>query len=505
MELRQGRSARQARLLCGALVASSMTILASQALAQQSAGLPKGAILPGQGGDLPASTQPAKVQKAQATSPAAKPAPRSNSSRPVARAPRVAADPAPTEDPALRSIAVNPGRTIPEALTAAGIAKGEIDGLMKAAGEHLKKNEIEITNSVRLRMAPSGIDNVQLFSPVGLTLDLQRKPEGGFALKSAPGSNGAAESERRFVAPTEGAIAVRGPSRNIVPASINVSRFSFERMRSNLASSGIGEATVRDAAMALSAVAPAGLDINRATFQITYGKTDDGVAKILGATVESPAGKARVYWYAPHNMPEGFFDGEGRRVGGAGFGEPIPGSRVSSAFGYRGIYLGRGRGGGSGFHNGLDIEGKPGTPIYAAADGVVNYQGWYYNYGRTVKITHSNSLETLYAHMSSFAGGVGPGSTVRKGDLVGYVGSTGRSTGPHLHFSVIANGEFVDPTGYLAQGQDRLLGHDMVSFRHIQQQVDQASRNRGGWFSGGNDAPSRPMRSEDAWKNLNRL
>lgn len=114
--------------------------------------------------------------------------------------------------------------------------------------------------------------------------------------------------------------------------------------------------------------------------------------------------------------------------------------------------------------------------IYAAADGVLNHQGWYFNYGRTVKISHADNFETLYAHMSRFAEGMGPGSRVRRGDLIGYIGSTGRSTGPHLHFSVIVNGQFVDPAPYLMEKglNSTLVGESLVSFRQWQQQVRKA-------------------------------
>ena len=137
---------------------------------------------------------------------------------------------------------------------------------------------------------------------------------------------------------------------------------------------------------------------------------------------------------------------------------------------------------GGGFHNGIDFEGKTGEPIYAAADGVINHQGWYFNYGRTVKISHADNFETLYAHMSRFDDSVGPGSHVRKGDLIGYVGSTGRSTGPHLHFSTIVNGVFVDPAPYISEGSMNsvLNAGALVAFRQWQQEVrDAAQGNKG--------------------------
>lgn len=527
MELFEGPIARKGRHLSGALVASFVTIFAGTASAQQSAALPNGAAVPMTKPPAAApATKPAPRPQAARPSPqpqAAKPpqaaprapqaSPRVAQAKPVARpVARPQVRPAePAEDPSVRALPVNPGSSVPLALASGGVAAAEVDAVMKAAGEHLQKAELDRANSLRLRMGSGGeIAGLQIFSATSLMLDLQRRGDGGYDLKAAPGATQGAESEKRFVAPTEGAAVVRGPSRNIVPASIGVGRFSLDRVRSNLAGSGIGEASARDAASALSAVAPAGVDVTRATFQITYGKTEDGATKILGASLDAPSGRAQVYWFAPDSMPEGFFDSQGRRVGGAGFSDPIPGAGVSSGFGMRGIAMGRRYVGG--FHNGLDIEGKYGTPIYAAADGIVNYQGWYYNYGRTVKITHGSSLETLYAHMSRFADGVAPGSSVRKGDLIGYVGSTGRSTGPHLHFSVIANGEFVDPSGYLAGGSDRLAPHEMVTFRRQAQQVDQAVKARSGgfgWFGGGDVAPGRPQvpggNPNDPWKDLNRL
>jgi hypothetical protein len=115
--------------------------------------------------------------------------------------------------------------------------------------------------------------------------------------------------------------------------------------------------------------------------------------------------------------------------------------------------------------------------IFAAADGLINHQGWYFNYGRTVKISHADNFETLYAHMSRFAEGMGPGSRVRKGDLIGYIGSTGRSTGAHLHFSVIVNGQFVDPAPYISEkgANSALGGETLVAYRMWQLEIRKAA------------------------------
>lgn len=129
-------------------------------------------------------------------------------------------------------------------------------------------------------------------------------------------------------------------------------------------------------------------------------------------------------------------------VGNGGWAWPTAGG-VASGFGPRlhpilGYYR---------MHSGLDIGGAQGQAIWAATDGVVSLAGWNGGYGNTVILGHGSGTTTLYAHMSAFA--VSPGEYVNAGQVIGYVGSTGLSTGPHLHFEVRINGAPVDPRPYL--------------------------------------------------------
>ena len=211
----------------------------------------------------------------------------------------------------------------------------------------------------------------------------------------------------------------------------------------SLASTGASSASAEGAHRGLRRLRTA-----TAKVEISKGRTVDGAPRLLYASIGDGRTKQSFWWFTPPDQPEGWFDENGQRLGGTALAEPKPDSRISSPFGTRRYY---GRSSGSGFHNGIDFEGKIGEPIFAAADGVINHQGWYFNYGRTVKISHADNFETLYAHMSRFADGIGPGSRVRKGDVIGYIGSTGRSTGPHLHFSVIVDGQFVDPAPYISE------------------------------------------------------
>ena len=105
--------------------------------------------------------------------------------------------------------------------------------------------------------------------------------------------------------------------------------------------------------------------------------------------------------------------------------------------------------GGMRAHKGIDLAAPIGTPVYATADGTVERADWFSSYGLYVAIEHGNELETRYAHMSRLA--VAAGEHVRKGEVIGYVGTTGRSTGPHLHYEVRVSGQAVNPIPYMAE------------------------------------------------------
>jgi murein DD-endopeptidase MepM/ murein hydrolase activator NlpD len=122
---------------------------------------------------------------------------------------------------------------------------------------------------------------------------------------------------------------------------------------------------------------------------------------------------------------------------------PLDGASLTSGFGMR-IHpvLGGRRG-----HKGIDLAMPTGTPIYATADGVISKAEWFSSYGLYISLEHGGNIQTRYGHMSRL--NVAAGQQVRKGDLIGYVGSTGRSTGPHLHYEVRIGGVAVNPVPYM--------------------------------------------------------
>ena len=156
---------------------------------------------------------------------------------------------------------------------------------------------------------------------------------------------------------------------------------------------------------------------------------------------------------------EGHYDKNGKSVKKALMKTPINGARLSSPFGMRKHPID----GYNKMHRGTDFAAPFGTPIMASGDGVVKKAGWCGGGGNCVKIKHNSTYQTVYAHMSKFARGIKSGIRVKQGQIIGYVGSTGKSTGPHLHYEVIVNGKKVNsqklklPSGKILKGKERKL------------------------------------------------
>lgn len=156
-----------------------------------------------------------------------------------------------------------------------------------------------------------------------------------------------------------------------------------------------------------------------------------------------------------------FFSREGESLRKFLLRTPVSGARMSSGFGMRRHpILGYNR-----MHRGIDFAARTGTPIYAAGDGRLVRVGRYGGYGNYIRIEHGDGYATAYAHLSRFADGMRSGRRVEQGEVIGYVGSTGRSTGPHLHFEVLKNGEQVDPLGIAQPPAENLEGQALAAFR----------------------------------------
>ena len=142
---------------------------------------------------------------------------------------------------------------------------------------------------------------------------------------------------------------------------------------------------------------------------------------------------------------------------------PINGARLSSSYGMRKHPI-------SGYnkmHKGVDFAAPTGTPIFAAGNGVVEYAGRNGGYGKYVRIRHDSTYKTAYAHLNAYKKGINNGARVKQGDVIGYVGSTGKSTGPHLHYEIIVNGKQINPANLKLPSGRKLNKDQLENFKLI--------------------------------------
>ena len=200
------------------------------------------------------------------------------------------------------------------------------------------------------------------------------------------------------------------------------------------------------------------------SFQIMYEVYLDDKKKVIetGNILFSNlklTGEDNSLYYFDKKGSEGHYDKNGKSIKKALMKTPINGARLSSPFGMRKHPI-------DGFnkmHRGTDFAAPMGTPIMASGDGVIKKAGWCGGGGNCVVIRHNSTYKTVYAHMSKFASGIRSGVRVKQGQTIGYVGSTGKSTGPHLHYEVIVNGKKINsqtlklPSGKILKNEERKI------------------------------------------------
>ncbi len=192
---------------------------------------------------------------------------------------------------------------------------------------------------------------------------------------------------------------------------------------------------------------------------IKYDKSNKNLGKILYASLELQSlGSLKLFRFESDNGKIEYFDENGKSAKKLLMKTPIDGARLSSGFGMRKHPI-------LGYnvkHRGVDFAAPKGTPIYAAGDGVIEKKGWNGAYGKYIRIRHANNFKTAYAHLSKF--NKTPGGRVKQRQIIGYVGSTGRSTGPHLHFEILKNNKRINPQKLKLPSGRKLKGNELQRF-----------------------------------------
>lgn len=195
-----------------------------------------------------------------------------------------------------------------------------------------------------------------------------------------------------------------------------------------------------------------------------------GTGDLAFASMNVRGENYRVYLFETSDGFTQYFDQNGKSVKKSLLKTPVDGARITSGFGNRRHpILGYNK-----MHKGIDFGAPTGTPIYAAGNGYINYLGRKGSYGKYIKIRHANSYSTAYAHLNGYKKGLQKGSKVKQGQVIGYVGSTGRSTGPHLHYEILRNNRQINPLSLKATPEKKLKGVELGIFTQFKRQIDLA-------------------------------
>ena len=359
------------------------------------------------------------------------------------------------ETPSIETfVRLGKGDTVARVLHRLGIAARDVSNTIAALAAHVRLTSLPIGQAMTVRIRPAD-DTDAGAKPLLLALTIRPEPRREITLEREEDGDYSVEEE-------------------IFEVAAKLQRASGEVEGSVIASAeaaGVPRAPLAEMLRAFSWDVNFQHDIkvgDRFDVLIERSWTSDGQAvdagRVLWAELTTGGGAESygVYRFKPRNGEEFFYNGEGESVVKALLRTPLNMSRISSRFGLRRhpvLKFTR-------LHAGIDFAAPPGTPILAAGAGRVVEAGPNGGYGRWVKISHDGGLATGYAHMSRIAPGVRRSARVRQGQLIGFVGSTGLSTGPHLHFELHRHGRPVNPlTMARTAERTRLAGRELARFQ----------------------------------------
>ncbi|WP_198376596.1 M23 family metallopeptidase [Neoroseomonas rubea] len=362
------------------------------------------------------------------------------------------------EQPQQRLIIVRPGDTLARLLDGAGIDDAEAHAALSRLATLFPPSGLRPGDEVALRLAPE---------PASSLLEIEVEPSPGRTIRAIRQPDGSWKAEETLAPRT----------RFLVRAEGSVSGGLFPAMTEAGVPPGL--------ALSLIRILGHQVDFQRDLqpgdrFSILFERFRDSEGDILGhgqvlkAELRLSGRRLAIWRHRDRRGSVDWYDQNGQSLRRAFLRTPLDGARISSRFGMRNHpILGY-----TGMHRGIDFAAPTGTPVYAAADGVVAFAGVSGGYGRIVRLRHAGNVETRYAHLSRFGRGITPGRRVRQGDVIGAVGSTGLSTGPHLHYETLVAGRHVNPARHIER-TIRLAGADLTAFRARQRDLDRTASRIG--------------------------
>lgn len=326
-----------------------------------------------------------------------------------------------------RNILVRTGDTLPSLLATAGMDDKDVGKALDALSDHISTKDLVAGRTMRVGMVrgaqgAGAVDTVE-FTESGLeSVLLTRQPNGAF------------KAEQKVKQLKREIRAVKVTIRSALYNDLNKAGVPHDMIISMIKAYSYSVDFARDI-----------WDGDKVELLYDVDRTDDGSFvkgnDLLMARLILRGRLHEIVRFNVKGSSSDFYDGKGKTIKRAFLQTPIDGARITSGFGMRRHPIQ----GYTKMHKGVDFGAPTGTPIFAAGDGVIARAGWVSGYGNYVKITHNGTYSTAYAHMSRFAKGSRTGARVKQGQVIGYVGTTGNSTGPHLHFELVKGGTQINP------------------------------------------------------------
>jgi murein DD-endopeptidase MepM/ murein hydrolase activator NlpD len=400
------------------------------------------------------------------------------------------------------NVAVDKGDTLDRLLAAQGVPADNRRAVLDALGDMMDPAGLQAGSRLRLTFAPAGgtagatrlvqtielmtgdttsltvhIDAPRQVSDQDLAEALHAHAGAGKASiwvahqqQDNQGASGQKPAEQQAAA---GGGADRAPTADLTPAEDgqfivqHMTGMVGRNLRASLIAKDLPAALADEIVLGFKAGSgPSSAPHATATFEVIYeGVQRDGKLEepqLRYAMLDDNGKTRRIYRYQTDDQTTTLMQEDGHGVALVDLGKPLQiDARITSPYGWR-IHpvFGDRR-----FHEGVDFGAPTGTPVVATSDGVVEDIGWRGNYGKYIRLRHDGHLATAYAHLSGFARGLQRGSTVKRGDVIAYVGRTGVATGPHLYYEVLVDGKQIDPMKSPPAVPVSLAGQQLAEFQ----------------------------------------
>ncbi|MSP42313.1 MAG: M23 family peptidase [Alphaproteobacteria bacterium] len=369
-----------------------------------------------------------------------------------------------------QTLTVTRGDTLQSLLTAGGVSWDQAQSAIAAIRKFFDPRDLRVGQQLSVILAPArpagaGGEPAQLAgmsikADVDRIVVARRQADGGFA------------------------------GQEVIRQLTQTARFVSGKIESSLFDSALGAKVRPEVVVELIRLFTYDVDFQRDvrpgdSFDILYDRDMDengqvarvGAIRYAALTIGNE--RKELFRFAPSGAREPeYFDQNGHTIRKALMKTPVDGAKITSRYGMRmNPILGYTR-----MHKGLDFGIAMGTPVVAAGDGQIRVAGWNGAYGKYIRIHHNEGYDTAYGHLSAFARGMRKGAPVRQGEIIGYSGSTGRSTGPHLHYEVLVNGAQVNPQSVSLPNARALTGRQLAQFKKLRdaigQERDQLAQNQ---------------------------